>query len=105
MVTTFGDFDVGLMLGSGDDARSEVVVQERRWLSGRTLRSPCTAVNDALHFASADDGVDFRDLFEDLIAEPFDETAGNDEFLGSAELLVLGHFQDGLRWILFVPTR
>ena len=96
MIAAFGNFDVSLVLGSGDDARREIVVQERGQLCREDSQVALNGFNDALDFAGADDGIDFRHLLKDLIAKTLDKTAGDDQFFGGAEFLVLGHFQDGV---------
>ena len=57
---------------------------------------------DGFELAGADDGVDFGDVFTDLVAVPLDEAAGDDEFLGAATVgdLVLDHLEDGVDGLL-----
>ena len=78
VVATFGDFDVGLMLGGGDDAWGEVVIEERRRLGGQNFQVAFDGFDDAFDFAGADDGVYFGNLLEDLVAVAFNEAAGDD---------------------------
>jgi hypothetical protein len=56
---------------------------------------------DVLHFAGTHDNIHFGDLFEDLLAIAFDQAARHDQLARRAELLVLGHFEDGLNRLLF----
>ena len=60
------------------------------------------AVRIGFEFAGADYGVDFGDVFADLVAVALDEAAGDDELLGAASvgLLVLHHLEDGVDGLL-----
>jgi hypothetical protein len=51
---------------------------------------------NVLEFSRANDGVHFRDVLADLIAESLDETSGDDQLLRLACGLVPGHFKDGV---------
>jgi len=57
---------------------------------------------DAFELAGAEDGVDLRDVFADLVAVALDEAAGDDDALGLAAvlLLVLDHLEDGVDGLL-----
>ncbi len=66
--------------------------------SARDLGHPsfdASGFEDGFELAGAEDGVDFRDVFADLVAVTLDETAGDDELAGAAGGFVAGHFEDG----------
>ena len=56
---------------------------------------------DLLDFVGADDGVDFRHLALDLIAIALDQASRHDQLFCPADLLVLGHFEDGVDRFFF----
>ena len=45
-------------------------------------------------FARAYNGIDFGNVFADLVAEAFDQASGDDQLLRLASGLVRGHFED-----------
>ncbi len=51
---------------------------------------------DLFQLAGAHNGVDFRNVFANLVAEALDEASGDDEFLRLASGLVRGHLEDGI---------
>ncbi len=100
MVAALIDLDVGGVARRREDARRLVLVEIRdrvaRFRIFRALAEVAAARRqDLLDFAGADHGVDFGNLRANLFAVTFGQAAGDDEFLGAAEFLVLGHFEDG----------
>jgi hypothetical protein len=57
---------------------------------------------DGFEFPGAYHGVDFGDVFLDLVAVAFDQAAGDDDALGLAAVLplVLDHLEDGIDGLL-----
>ena len=51
---------------------------------------------NALQFAGADHGIDFRNILLNLVAEAFHQAAGYDQFLGTPCRLVPRHLEDGI---------
>src|SRR6185369_7895339 len=51
-------------------------------------------------FARPNHGIDYRDVFLDLVAVAFDEAPGDDQFLGAATRLVVRHFEDRIHRLL-----
>ena len=61
---------------------------------GRGRNAGCG--ENIFQFAGADDGVDFGNVFANLVAEALDQASGDDEFFRLASGLVRGHFEDGV---------
>ena len=53
-------------------------------------------IEDRFELAGADDGVDFRDVFLNLVAIALDEAAGDDKLACAALGLVAGHLENGV---------
>src|SRR5262249_40587264 len=96
VIAAFGDFKVSLMFRRGDHTGCEIVIEKSRRFRRKDLLFALDGFKDAFDFASADDGVDFRNLLEDLIAIASDKASGDDEAFGCPEFLVFGHFKDGV---------
>ena len=94
VVAALSNFDVGLMLWSGQDARGQVVIQKCRRLRGKNFQVAFHGFDDAFDFPGTHDGVHFRNLFQNLLAEALHQASGNNQFLSGAEFLVLSHFQN-----------
>ncbi len=60
-----------------------------------------TQGGDAIELVGAEDGIDFRDIFPDLIAIALHQATGDNEPLRAAGLLVFGHFKDRIDGFLF----
>ena len=62
-----------------------------------TFRTPLPAsFQNPLQFVGPYDKVDFRDLFQNLLAISFHQATGDDQLFGSSGFLVFRHFQDGV---------
>ena len=96
MIAAFRDFDVRRVLGCGDDARCQMVVEKRGRLRRQHAKIAFYRFHDAFHFAGAHDGIHFRHLLQNLRAKPFHQASCHNQFLRRAEFLVLRHFQDGV---------
>ena len=57
---------------------------------------PSQTATMRLEFVGADEGIDFGHFLADVAAIAFHQAAGDDQLLGAADLLVLGHLQDGI---------
>src|SRR5580692_2542396 len=96
MIAAFGDLDVRGVARGGNNARRQVVIEKRRRCGRQHPQIAMDSFKDALDFAGSYDGIDLRNLLENLVAKAFDETSGDDEFARRAKFLVLGHFQNGV---------
>ncbi len=100
MVAAFIDLDVGGVARSGQDSRRRVVIQIIRQIGCLGIANIGHAqfafarFQDFFHFAGADHRVDFRNLLPNIVAVALDHASGDDQFLGFAEFLVLGHLQN-----------
>ena len=56
--------------------------------------------HDAFQLVGADEGVDFGHFLADIAAIAFHQAAGDDQLFGAADLLVLGHLEDGVHGLL-----
>ena len=67
-----------------------------------TAGSEACGGEDGFKFAGADYGVDFGDVFPDLVAVALDEAAGDDDPARFAAVLlfVLDHLEDGVDGLL-----
>ena len=104
--------------GAVHDSRAQDSREKRPWAaraspSGRegrttngellgavTARRQAGCGENLLQLAGAHDGVDFGNVFADLVAEAFDEASGDDEFFCLAAGLVRGHLEDGVDRLL-----
>ena len=95
MIAALGDLHVGEVARGGENARGEVVIEVG--LQGVGIRfQPFADGDDAFQFVGADEGVDFGQFLADIAAVAFDQAAGDDQFAGAADFLVLGHLEDGV---------
>ena len=100
MIAALGDLHVGEVLRRGEHARRQVVIEVGLERIGVGLQ-PFADGHDAVEFVGADQGVDFGHFCADVAAIAFHQAAGDDQLLGAADLLVLGHLQDGVDRFLF----
>ena len=98
MVATLGNFQIGGIARGGEHARGEFMVQVRLRGRARGVRSGlfCASLQHAFQLIRADHVIDFRDLLLNLLPVALHQASGHHQFLGGAEFLVLGHFQNGV---------
>ncbi len=95
VIAALGDLQVREVARCGENARREVVIEVRRGCGGRFVNALADGDN-ALDFVGADERVDFRHVLFDVAAIALHEAAGDDQALRLADLLVLGHFENGV---------
>jgi hypothetical protein len=105
MIATLRDLDVSVMARGGQYARRQVVVEIR----GRGVRAAVVATamgptfaetGDEVQFVGADEGIHLRDVPADIAAIALHQASGHDQLPGAADLLVFGHFKDGIHGLL-----
>ena len=81
----------GIAFGTGrqNHERGIALCGGRRW-----CQSGCG--ENLFQFAGSNDGVDFRNVLLDLVAEAFDQASGDDEFFRVAAGFVGSHLEDGV---------
>ena len=70
-------------------------------IRGRRVRAPASRpafaqAGDAVEFVGADERIHFGHVVADVAAIALHQAAGDDQLLGAADFLVLGHFEDGI---------
>ena len=102
-VAALGDLHVGIGRARAEEARRGRVVEIARRRRGHPVLPAVGLVHevhDAVQLGGAEDGVDFRDLGEDVLPVALGEAAGHDERAGAAPLLQLGQVEDGVDRLL-----
>src|ERR1039458_3283270 len=99
-IAAFGGLHVRAMVRGGEHARGEVVIKEGLQRIGVRLH-PLADGDDTFQLVGADEGIHFGEFGADIAAEPLHQAAGDDQFPGAADFLVLGHLQDGVDGLLF----
>ena len=101
------DLGVGLSLADsvrvdGRFRRALRQDMERRVVAGVAAGSEARGSENRFEFASADDGIDLRNVLLNLVAVALDQTAGDDDALRLAAilLLMLHHLEDGIDGLL-----
>ena len=117
VVAALGHLDVGVVAWGGQEPRRVSVVEiggkgfrlpasGSRHGDGFPVRTkePCTRLGDGADdlgdLSRAEDGVDFRNLFQQLGAVALRHAAGDDQLPARPRLLVFGHLQDGVDRLL-----
>ncbi len=91
-------FFAKIALGTRRRRRAQDLEQLRPGRSGRHAQACC--LQHLLKLASADHGIDFRDVLADLVAVALHQAAGDDQLLRASRALVLRHFQNGIHRFL-----